>query len=75
MQRKFTKYPSSITASTDSFDNDVKSYIKELLDQGDDIQLIFELGGRFPRLTIKQFTQIIMDLYNDEGIKIPGIVY
>jgi hypothetical protein len=53
---------------------DVKSYIIELLDQGDDCNLIFNLGGRFPTLTIHEFTDIMMDLY-DDGIEIPGFVY
>lgn len=73
MTRKFTKYPTTIMASTDV--DSVKAYIKELVAQGEQLDLIFTLGGRFPNLTIHEFTMIMNDMWREEGFKIPGVIY
>lgn len=73
MKRQFTKYPISIKASTDVAS--VKDYIKELVDQGENLDLIFTLGGRYPNLTISEFTDIMLEMWREEGFKIPGVIY
>lgn len=73
MARKFTKYPTIVTASTNV--DSVKDYIKDLVDQGETLDLIFTLGGRFPNLTIHEFTDIISEMWREEGFKIPGVRY
>ena len=73
-KRTFTKYPSSYVKASTSNTDAIKAYVKELIAEGDDLQLIFNIGGRFPSLTISEFTQIVNDLY-DEGVKIPGVIY
>ena len=73
MARKFTKYPTTVMASTDV--DSIKAYIKELVDQGETLNLIFTLGGRYPNLTIHEFTNIISEMWRDEGFEIPGVIY
>ena len=53
---------------------DVKAYVIELLNSGEDVNLIFNVGGRFPNLTIHDFTSIVSEL-SWEGYKIPGVEY
>jgi hypothetical protein len=53
---------------------DVKAYVIELIDSGEGVNLIFNVGGRFPDLTIRDFTPIVTELFN-EGYEIPGIEY
>lgn len=53
---------------------DVKAYVIELIDSGEDVNLIFNVGGRFPDLTIHDFTSIVSELYW-EGYKIPSVEY
>jgi len=73
-KRTFTKYPSGYVKASSTNKEDIKNYVKQLISEGDDLQLIFNIGGRFPSLTIHEFTGIVNDLYN-EGIKIPGVMY
>ena len=73
MTRKFTKYPTIVTASTDV--DSIKAYIKELVNQGENLDLIFTLGGRFPNLTIHEFTDIMSEMRREDGFKIPGVRY
>lgn len=61
-----------VRANTNS--EDVKAYVIELIDSGEDVNLIFNVGGRFPDLTIHDFTSIVSEL-SWEGYKIPGVEY
>lgn len=81
MPRKFTRYPSNYVqcATTSAITGDeIKNYIKEICDtqysNGDFQGVVFNLSGRFPDLTLEQFSDIVDELYQ-EGYEIPGMEY